>query len=69
LKRAELMRLAIKELREKAGLTIEELAEKAEVEKDFLIDLEDNKVDVCSAKVLSRIADSLGVKVSYIFID
>ena len=63
------MRLAIKELREKAGLTIEELAEKAEVEKDFLIDLEDNKVDVCSAKVLSRIADSLGVKVSYIFID
>jgi Uncharacterized protein conserved in bacteria len=63
------MRLMIKELREQKGISIEELAGQTGVDAVFLSDLENNKVDICCAKVLAKIADILGVKAQYIFID
>lgn len=62
------MRIGIRELREKLGLTIEELAKKASVDKTMIARLEDNSVDICDSKIICRIANALGVYVSDIFI-
>ena len=63
------MRVVIKEIREKSGITQEELAEEIGVEKSLISRLEDNSLDICNAQILTRIADVLGVKISDIFLD
>ena len=55
----------IKALREEHGWTQEVLAEKAQMSKGFLSDLENNKRNV-SASYALRIADALGVSLDYL---
>lgn len=61
------MRFAIKELREKSGITQEQLAEKVGVSNTSIEELESNSTDICNSKILSKIAEVLGVSVSDIF--
>ena len=55
----------IKALREEHGWTQETLAERAQMSKGFLSDLENNKRNV-SANYALRIADALGVSLDYL---
>ena len=55
----------IREIREKRGLTQDQLAEKAKISKGFLSDAENNKRNI-SSQVLLRIAHSLGTSVDYL---
>ena len=61
------MQFAIKELRENSGLTQEQLAEKVGVSNTLIEELESNSTDICNSKILSKIAEVLGVSVSDIF--
>ena len=61
------MRLLIREIREKKGISLDDLAEKTGLEKEFLYELENNRVELCQAWVLAGIADALDVKVRCIF--
>ncbi|MBO5610365.1 MAG: helix-turn-helix transcriptional regulator [Eubacterium sp.] len=63
------MRFAIKELREKIGMTQEQLAEKVGVSNTMIVELESNSTDICNSKTLSKIAEVLGVSVSDIFFE
>ena len=55
----------IREIREKRGLTQEKLAKMALISKGFLCDVENNKRNIGSRKILS-IANSLGASVDYL---
>jgi transcriptional regulator with XRE-family HTH domain len=55
----------IRELREKKKLTQDQLAEKAEISKGFLSDVENNKRNI-SSQALLRIANHLGASVDYL---
>jgi transcriptional regulator with XRE-family HTH domain len=55
----------IKEIREKRGLTQEQLAKKAEISKGFLSDVENGKRNIGSQGLL-RIANELGASVDYL---
>lgn len=63
------MRVVIKEIREKSGITLEELADEIGVEMSVISRLEENKLATCNAQILTRIADVLGVQVSEIFLE
>lgn len=63
------MRVVIKEIREKSGITLEELADEIGVEMSVISRLEENKLDKCNSQILTRIADVLGVQVSEIFLE
>ena len=55
----------IREIREKRGLTQEQLAKKAAMSKGFLSDVENNKRNIGSQGLL-RIANELGASVDYL---
>ncbi len=55
----------IREIREKRGLTQEQLAKKAEISKGFLSDVENNKRNIGSQGLL-RVANELGASVDYL---
>jgi transcriptional regulator with XRE-family HTH domain len=55
----------IREIREKRGLTQEQLAKKAEISKGFLSDVENDKRNIGSQGLL-RIANELGASVDYL---
>lgn len=55
----------IREIREKRGLTQEQLAKKAAMSKGFLSDVENNKRNIGSQGLL-RIANTLGASVDYL---
>ncbi len=62
------MRYTVKELREKAGLTQEELAKKAGVSRAIVSGLESGAITVTTTKTLVKIAEALSVKVSELFL-
>ena len=55
----------IREIREKKGLTQEQLAKKADISKGFLSDVENNKRNIGSQGLL-RLANELGASVDYL---
>ncbi len=55
----------IKEIRTKKELTQDQLSEKAHISKGFLSDIENNKRNISSMKLL-EIANTLGVSVDYL---
>ena len=55
----------IREIREKRGMTQEQLANEANISKGFLSDVENNKRNIGSERLL-RIADILGASVDYL---
>jgi transcriptional regulator with XRE-family HTH domain len=55
----------IREIREKRGLTQEQLAKAADISKGFLSDVENNKRNI-SSQALLRIANHLGASVDYL---
>ena len=55
----------IKEIRTKRELTQDQLSEKAHISKGFLSDIENNKRNISSMKLL-EIANTLGVSVDYL---
>ncbi|MDQ3749451.1 MAG: helix-turn-helix domain-containing protein [Acidobacteriota bacterium] len=57
----------IKEIREKKGMTQEQLAEKAKLSKGFLSDVENNKKNI-SSQFLLKIANALGASVDYLLL-
>lgn len=61
------MKVVIKEIRKKSGITLEELATKTGIEVTVLSELEENNLDICNAKMLTKIAEVLGVQISDIF--
>lgn len=63
------MRFCIKEYREKAKLTQEELAEKSGVSRTTISNLEMNYTDTCTTKTLSKIANVLNVDVRSLFFE
>ena len=63
------MRFAVKEVREKKGMTQDELAKAAGVARATLSKLETNGTDACNTQTLARIADALGVPVRALFVE
>ena len=63
------MRFRIREHRERAKLTQEELAEKSGVSRATISNLEMNYTDTCTTKTLCKIANVLNVKVEALFFD
>ena len=63
------MKLAIKEVREKSGLTLKDLSERTGISIDFLSALEEEKMETCNSKTLSRLAEAMSVSVSDFFIE
>lgn len=63
------MKMRIKELREAAGMTQENLAEKAGVSRGTIVRLEKGSAETTTTETLSKIADALGRKVSEIFFE
>jgi transcriptional regulator with XRE-family HTH domain len=57
----------IKEIREKKGMTQEQLADKAKLSKGFLSDVENNKKNI-SSQFLLKIANALGASVDYLLL-
>ena len=57
----------IKKIREKKGMTQEQLAEKAKLSKGFLSDVENNKKNI-SSQFLLKIANALGASVDYLLL-
>lgn len=62
------MKYRIKELREKRGMSQEELSQKASVAREIISRLETGRSDITTTKTLEKIADALGVKVTNIFL-
>ena len=62
------MVLNIKRLREEKGMTQEQLAEKANVNRSLLNQLETGKLKNTSINTLQKIADTLNCKISELFI-
>lgn len=57
----------IKEVREKQGITQEELSNKSGVSRAIIASLENDDTASTTTKTLSKIAQALGVPVSQIF--
>ena len=55
-------------MREKAGLTLEELSRKSGVPVEIISDLEENKVSGCESKTLIKLAEILNTSVKFIFL-
>ena len=62
------MVLNIKRLREEKGMTQEQLAEKANVNRSLLNQLETGKLKNTSINTLQKIADTLNCKITELFI-
>ena len=63
------MEYKIKECREKAGLSQEQLSEKSGVSRAIISGLESGSITVTTTKTLSKLAEALGLKVSDIFLN
>lgn len=63
------MKFAIKEQRERVGMSQEQLAEKSGISRATLSKLETNSTEACNSQTLSKIADALNVPVSNIFVE
>jgi len=63
---AEGLGARIKELRKKRGLTLDQLADLAECSKSYIWELENKSPPRPSADKLSKIADKLGVTITYL---
>lgn len=61
------MKNKLREIREKQGISQEELAEKSEVSRTTISELETEKKEVTTNVTLEKIANALGLKVSDIF--
>ena len=61
------MKNKLKEIREKQGISQIELAEKSEVSRTTISELETEKKEVTTNVTLEKIANALGLKVSDIF--
>jgi len=57
----------VKEIREKAGITQEDLATKSGVSRTIISGLESGTIKETSTRTLRRIADALGRSVSELF--
>ena len=62
------MEYKIRECREKAGLSQEQLSEKSGVSRAIISGLESGSIAVTTTKTLSKLAEAMGVKVSDIFL-
>lgn len=56
----------IKELRKKRGLTLDQLAELTDSSKSYIWELENKDLPRPSAEKLSKVAEKLGVTISYL---
>lgn len=65
--RREVMKLLLKEIREKKGITQDELAEKSGISRATISKLE-NEVSVFNSQTLSKLADALDTPVSKFFV-
>lgn len=63
------MRFAVKEMREKKGITQEQLAEISGVARATISKLETNGTDVCNTQTLTKLADALDAPVSALFVE
>ena len=59
----------VRELREKAGLSQEELSEKSGVSRTIISGLESGKIKNSTAITLKKIADALGVQIADLFFE
>lgn len=57
----------LKEVRERAGLTQNELATKANVSRTLIVGIENGTISVVRTSTLTKISDALGKKVVSIF--
>lgn len=62
------MGFRIKELREKKRMSQEELAEKANVSRTTISQLENDATKTTTTSTLNKIADALGVKMESLFL-
>ncbi len=65
--RGEVMKLLLKEIREKKGITQDELAEKSGISRATISKLE-NEASVFNSQTLSKLADALDTPVSKFFV-
>lgn len=63
------MRFAVKEMREKAGMTQEELSAKSGVSLKTISALEANSTSICNSKDITYIAYALGISVKNLFFE
>ena len=63
------MEFRIKEIREKSGVSQEELSKKSGVSRTIISGLESGAITTTTTKTLSKIAEALDVRVSEIFFD
>lgn len=61
------MQYKVKEWREKLGLSQEELAKRAGISRQIIVNLESDKAGNTTAITLKKIADALDLKISDIF--
>lgn len=61
------MKNRLKEIREKVGISQEELADKSTVSRTIISGLENQKIDVVTNKTLEKLATALRKNVSEIF--
>ncbi len=66
---ANSLKTKLRSLREKCGLSLDKLAEKTGVSKSYLWELENRDKGNPSAEKLAKIADTLGVSLSYLIDD
>jgi len=59
----------IKEAREKAGMSQDELSKKSGVSRTIISGLETGTINVTTTRTLKKIAEALGIKVSDIFLN
>lgn len=62
------MEFKIKERREEAGISQEELAKRAGVSRTIISGLESGTITTTTTKTIAKIAEALGLKVSDIFV-
>ena len=58
----------IKEIREKKGITQEELSKKSGISRNYIAELENNKKNNPSFKTIYKIATALGVEIRQIYV-
>lgn len=63
------MGFALKEIREKMGITQEELAEKSGVSRTTISLIESGRADCVKTQTLTKLADALGEKVQALFFE
>ena len=61
------MVIKLQEYRGKKGLSVDELAERTGVRADVISEIERGTAEVTTGRIMRRIAEALGVRVSDIF--